>query len=509
MQPQPFSSEIDHSLPSPHSFTDGPSDEAGVDVLRELHDARETLKEKDAAILQLRNSVRELASRLRGVSQFIDLREDIEERLNSMATSHAEQVEQLHSESREARLDLLENRVHIRSVEQALRDSHAADINRRALQLLDDRTKEVNMQNFNLVRDKLVLAKNMEDTRQKCIVLEDRNVDLRRKVDLSSSSESELIARSVRQKREIERLKGQIKITEENMTTLENDYEQRLTLQEKSHVKEVRQLMAERNQARVDAQTLRRELQQLRKVSAKVVEQRGELEMFFYAALQEVREHIAVERQQRILAGGSFAPESLKAAQTTSSSMRLAAQDRLQITDYYGGTGSLYPPSPSRRAWDTDSKGFPVLRGGGKVSGKALPPIPGSTPSGASGRTPNCTLHSTGDDNHNPFSQLGEDEFPEGGTMFLETGAAQLSFKSIPDAPAWKDIQKVDITDLDWPDKERVIRILFKRLRQQQQHVIRKAASKESEDSLSVHGGKSGVGLEDADPASLVFLTQQ
>lgn len=498
------SSEIQRGSPeelkATRSINENELSEAGRDTLlvalKQVRENEAVIIEKDRYIGQLQKSIKELAKQLKGVAEFIDLREDIEERLEIMEKFHREEIAKFKSQAQDARLDMLENKVKLRREEEILKKNHERDVAIKATELLDRRTREVNDQNFELVKDKLLMARDMETARAQCAVLTTENASLRRKAQLATGAESELLVRSVAQKKQIALLKKQIKTTEENIEKIVKEYDQRLAKQEKMYEKQVLMLTQERDEARHDAHVFRTELKRLREASSKVTNLHSELQLFFHEALREVRLEVFEERRRAIM-GAPCGTNSNKALNTSSSALRLESQPRLMITDVYGTA------SRNRSEWATDKRGFPVLVSKNSSNPSLLPPIPGDNTLEGSGGSLTATSQSGGsggrpiqgpagflrcvrnvnvdyvisDSNEEEDSQgrllttgEGEAKPPEerevGEGECVEYGTTTKNPHAIPSAPSLTELQQIDIRQLTWSEKERVLYYLFKRLQQ-------------------------------------------
>lgn len=487
-----------------------------------LWDASAELQDKERRLTQMQATIRGLGKRLQNVDNFADLREDIEERLQVMQKAHRDDVEHFQGAAKEARLDMLENRIRLRSVEEELRGRHEADVNQRAAALLDDRTRQVNVENAELSRQRIVLAKAYDATQKQTADVARANAALRQRSEITAATEVELLARSVAQQREIAALKKQIKVAEDSFSKLIDDYDEKLLAQAEDHGRQTRQLTKERDDARNDARRTQAELMKLRAAAAKVVQQRGDLDNFFFDALTTVRAQVIEERRQRLLLGTS-SPVAPSEVSTASSTLRLDTQrQRLQLTN---GRSTL--PSSTfhnasntqRRSWGTDARGLPVLLDSTNISGKALPPIPLPSSSSGNGRGALVTADTSGGnagDQRADFntSHRGASASEEEEEFFYDTRGTSsgLGASTIPDAPTWREIQSVDIKDLCWADKERVIRLLFRRIRHQQQYQSTKRTqapgrvAAESAAAYSASHGRTGTSMFADDD---VFLTQQ
>jgi len=368
-------------------------------------------------------------------------------------------------------------------------------------------TKEVNDQNFLLVKDKIILARDMESARRRRSVLEVENTELRRKIALSTGTEKELLQRSVKQKREVSKLKEQVKTTEDGLNSIVEEYEQRLAKLRADHEKSIKALTVERDDARNDAKKLLVELKRLRELSGQLVLQHSELEQFFYDALRTVRCEIVQERRRQIV--GMPCSVGPSASQTASSTLRLQTQPRLMLTETANSTAL-----PRLHQWGRDGKGLPVLLSNSSNNKKKQKRTSKSVDSlGTLIKTNHSQLpylHYDGDDHDEAHSR---DEDPDAMNVeeeaeFFDDTAAAPSLRHIPDAPTMAQIQRVDIASMSWTEKERVIRYLFKRLQQQTHRRPAPADggsdSTTTQDEAEMKMPPSGLVMRDSD----TFLTQ-
>lgn len=484
-----------------------------LEALKKVREYESVITEKDRYINQLQKSIKELAKQLKGVAEFIDMREDIEERLDAMEKFHREEIFKFKTQAREARLDMLENKVSLRREEAVLKQNHERDVAIKATELLDKRTREVNDQNFELVKDKLLMARDMEMARSQCAVLTSENATLRRKAQLATGAESELLIRSVAQKKQIVLLKKQIKTTEENIEKIVQEYDQRLSKQEKQYTKMLREVTEQRDSARHDALVLRTDLKKLRDASAKVANLHTDLQLFFHEALRDVRLEVLEERRRAIAT--SPCGTTNKAVNTSSSALRLESQPRLMITDVFGTL------SRNRSEWTTDKKGFPVLVSKNSGPSGLLPPIPSDTASFDTTISSHIKTESGGKLEPAGFLRCVRDLDVPGVASSTENsqdmwgatgeGAGEdenvelddmMRYKnphSVPSAPSLTDLQQIDIRQLTWSEKERVIYYLFKRL--QQVSGSRRYVEQHNSSNTSKDAAEMGP--------SATFLTQQ
>ncbi|CBZ26461.1 conserved hypothetical protein [Leishmania mexicana MHOM/GT/2001/U1103] len=549
------------------------------------------LRAKDNEIAHLRRTVHELSSQLHNALTALDQREDTSAELHELKSTYEAEEERRENEMRHARLEMLESRVKYRTREEKLAETYAVDVHAKAMEMLQPHTQKVHDKNFELMKEKIMLAQEVTTMRAKYKDLQEKYALLKRKTDLDGSATREMLQRSLLQKNEIASLRLQVKTTEDNLNAVVAEYDKKLYAENEIHEEAIRLLAHERDAARRDALQLQRELVHLRSAAGNVLAQRSELESFFYAALEEVRQGVVEERRQLLLEnttkGGVINSKQVSPSHTISSLLRLGAPERLMLTDS-ASPALLRSSSPA--GWAVDRKGFPkrivaaastnlrsragVAAASSTISASrsaplgdaallklqaspsvekamvdgALVTLPDASPSylRSSGHgvppllaraTDRCAVvaasaaqsgwRSTSCEDGAPF-RLGpptvEDDYgapcpaPVGQHGALDTAEAGdfSPLRSLPSAPTWQDVKRVDVSELRWVDKERVIQLLFKRIRQDgRQHArMLQHASLKSDPLGSKIDAVAPVEVLPSDATelgrdSLTFLTQQ
>lgn len=270
-------------------------------ALKKIRMSEQLILEKDKTILHLRKTVNALSKKLKGVAQFIDLRDDIEERLNGMERRHDEEIKKYKSQATDARFDLIEKKIHLKVEEKKLKEGFEQEVAQKASALLSGRTKAINLQNFELLKDKLLLTQEVEDTRVKCDALEKENASLRTELKVVSASEKECLKRSTAFKKQVETLKKEVMSTEDRLDEVVKEFTVRMERQTKHYDKKCRIVEEERDAARFDALNLQAELQRLRAASSTVLGRYQDIQWFFHDALRQVRMEIMAERRNEIV----------------------------------------------------------------------------------------------------------------------------------------------------------------------------------------------------------------
>ncbi|XQJ32073.1 hypothetical protein NXY56_008198 [Leishmania guyanensis] len=506
------------------------------------------LRAREKEVVHLRRTIQELSSQLNCVLTTLDQRADTSAELETLKKTCEEEAVQHEKGMRCARLEMLESRVKYRTMEEHLAATYEADVHARATELLEPHTKEVHDKNFELLKEKIMLTQEVSMVRAEYKDLRDTYVRLKRQTDLDGGASREMLQRSVSQKDQIASLRQLVKTTEDNLNAVVAEYEEKLLTDSKTQQAVIQSLTRERDAARRDALQLRHELQQLRSAAGNVLAQRSELETFFYAALEEVRVGVVEERRQLLLENTPAAritnARQVPPAHTMSSLLRLEGPERLLLTD--GANPALLTSSPST-SWTVERKSFPKriaavsLRNAQPAARVAAASSTSSARRFASPLLPTRSQHDaavstsadqggwrrtavdvdsafrlgtkTAQESHGASSPAAREE--HGG---LDT-AEEVSFpllKSLPSAPAWRDAKRVDIKDLCWVDKERVIQLLFKRIRQEgqrqailsQRAALLKDSFVEKAETVAAVEGLS-CDTKEISRSSLTFLTQQ
>lgn len=340
------------------------------------------VRAKEAEIARLRRTVQELGVQLNNALHTLDARADTAAELQALKDASAAQDERRVDEVREVRLDMLESRVKLRTREAQLASKYEGDVQARATELLATHTKEVHEENFELLKEKLLLAQEVATSRAVYKELQDSYRKLRRETDLDENAKTELLQRSVQQKTQIAALRQQVKTCEDNLDKVVSEYDRTLKEQERNHQATVLTLTKERDDARRDALRLKRELNQLRSTAGTVLAQLSDLDDFFYAALDEVRRRVVEERRQGLSADQPDATNDAKSAsftpaQTAASILRLETAERLLILGSLNtapsASSTMDRKGPSKLGAAASARYGAAARG--SCSSSALPPV--------------------------------------------------------------------------------------------------------------------------------------
>ncbi|RNF25997.1 uncharacterized protein Tco025E_01784 [Trypanosoma conorhini] len=455
---------------------------------------QDTLEERDYHLSSLQKRIEWLEGELASVGAFRESRDTHQCEMEALKKAYADEQASHARDSHTLRLQLMEERVRIRAEEQLLRKRHGDDVRNLALGLLSQKTREVHEENQQLLEEKVFLSGDAKEAREQADALRRENSQLRRSAALARSTEVALTASAARQQREVKLLKAQIEATEENLNEVVGDYERRLQQQAKEHASALRVLTQERDAAKCSAERFRRELVKLRSLSRQMVERRTELEMFFYDALAQVRREKLEERRRGARSIGCRQTNS-SSVQPTTPRLRKRDGELLMISD----RGMRLPPTPSSRLdggegstpWHNKEAPF----GARSTSTNSLPLV-ALTKRDLSNTQDNRLIPAK--EWHYSVTGALQTRFPP---LAEEPLLANSDLSCVPSAPKLKDLQAIEISELSWKDKERVLQILFKKLQG------RSSVSNENQ-CISTEDAEFLLFGEAVNPETHTFLTE-
>ncbi|RNF05529.1 hypothetical protein TraAM80_04451 [Trypanosoma rangeli] len=464
------------------------------EVVEAMAAIQDMLESRDYHLLSLQKRIEWLEEELASVNSFRDARDTHRREMEALKKAYADEKDDHARDSQTLRLQLMEERVRIKAEEQRLLERHEEDVRKLAQRLLSQKTREVDEENQQLLGEKLFLWGDANAARERAETVQRENIEFRRNAALARSAEAEYAAGAARQRREMKLLKEQIETTEENLNKVVEDYEQRLQKQAKEHATALRQLTQERDAAKCSAERFCRELVKLRSLSQKMVKRRTELEMFFYDALAQVRRE-KLEENRRGTRSIGYHQTNSSFFQPTPPRLRKRDDEPLMISD----RGMQLPLTPFSRLSDgegnTPCQNKETLFGDGGMDTNTLPLV--------------ALTRSECDITHNN-RLIPAKEWHYGGNGVLQTRFPPLAeepllphsdFSCIPSAPKLKDLQSIEISQLSWKDKERVLQLLFKQLQGRvNSSKVKQCTSKDDANFL--------VGGVAVNPETHTFLTE-
>ncbi|KAJ9465388.1 hypothetical protein DIPPA_00018 [Diplonema papillatum] len=439
-----------------------------------------TIAVKDQLLDDKEIEIKKLEAELESVAKHKRDKHEMEDLITSLKDDLLTTKEKYERELSKLRFQSLEEKVRLKNEEKSLNEKFSHAVNQKAMELLDGQTRSIHSENTELRLYHHKLEKEFMQLSKQSKVLEDEKKKKEREIELSKQSVEEYSRQSYRSHKEIRDLTSRNQQLEVNAAKLVRQFEAstQSVLEEKNG--EISQLQAHLREAQQALKVRSIELFRIRRLARIIVQQRSELEMFFTEALEYVKQQLATEKLgKRDAPGGPAAgrirvkakkkgpPFVLAGAGTAAApsefSMHFASGDFKTVIQESADDHKLVTPS-----------------------GSELPPI----------------LNPTKPDT---ASQGGRSLGSSAGENRLAATPVEASLKDMDRDLSTAD-GRIDVSDLSWADKERVLRILFAKISSSQG--ARRNESSVSSETSSVKSASHTPQplLEDK---SKTFITQQ
>lgn len=464
---------------------------ADLDKVRaDFHSERKRLlaeiNDRDEEISALQNKCSVVQGDLSALQTFASDRDRLYAEMHAFREHHQRECERYEAEISRLRFVSLEEKVRVKAEERIMTEKFEAEVNDRAMKLLDVKTRSIHNENFALLQDKVLLEQELDRLVSDNKSMKSLTSTQKREVELAKVADDEYAKRGARQSREIKDLRNQCKLMEQNIAKLIDEYEHKLDVQSSNSQTAIDALKEERDLAIRNAELRHKELVKMRQLTKSFVSQRSELEIFFNEALEYVREQILIERNVIVQEKFRLQQPGLQQGKTNG---------RLLISD----GGRSFPAAAGTSAGDFQHTRKPSTGSSGAAQiPKGQPPRGGSGAMMASehpffqGSKGFDSLY-TGAHDDEPVSARVHSQPPSGGPRRISSGAAALPLihskppsggqpssalvpsrhstpAQLPPAPpvagAAASIigSSADISQLSWIDKERVLRILLAKI---------------------------------------------
>lgn len=456
----------------------------------------EILKERDRQIADYASLTERLQGDLRQASRYVQQRQEhvmelkhLHDQLEEMAAKHEKDLTAL-------RFQTLDRKIKLVALEKTMRQGFKDMVEEESNRLLDVQHRTLLERNRVLEEEKVDMAHDIEDLMHLANNFTKERETMKRRAELHRRAHEEVLRHTVASSRhnrekemKVQRLEAKVRELLLAHKTMEEDMEQRYSAKIASLEHELR----ETNSA---LQLHRLELRQMRDLASKVVQQRTDLERFFYVALQDCQRY---RHQLNASANAGkivISPRPLSSASGSGSSRGdlIGSSKRLHLlTSSSGGAGivtlgselnsssfSIQPPphadtitrenmmnttTSGRVCLNTSSKGdsTALMETVGK-SPTPLPPV--NPPSGKSNtagsgnannkvRPPLAPASALSQSNRNGHPSPSETFITQTGlSPTTEKSPARTSGAEPPDPGVYME-------DLPWEDKEKVIKALL------------------------------------------------
>eukprot|EP00796_Vickermania_ingenoplastis_P003853 gene3853-2731_t len=418
------------------------SKESSVALMEQYN---EMLKERDKQISDYASVTERLQSDLRQASRYVQQRQEhvmelkhLHDQLEEMAAKHEKDLTAL-------RFQTLDRKIKLVALEKTMRQGFKDMVEEESNRLLDLQHRTLLERNRVLEEEKVEMAHDIEDLMHLANNFTTEKAKMKRRAELHRKAHEEVLRHTVTSNRntrdkeiKVQRLEAKVRelLMEKKMMreTIEGEYSARIA--------ELEHKLKETNSA---LQLHRFELRQMRNLAKQVVQQRTDLENFFYVALQDCKRY----RGQLNSASSMSFPEhsqrpmSSRSGVSSSKAVKVSPGPPADGVDF-NASFSIQPPAHA----DTISRDKTMLsetissRGTTKSSLRGVPrkgPV----------ELPPVQSPGSGPGKHEAQKQL------EGETFMTQTGLkAAVAAKPPPEPCAY-------IEELPWEDKEKIIKALL------------------------------------------------
>ncbi|CCW65941.1 unnamed protein product, partial [Phytomonas sp. Hart1] len=249
------------------------------------------LHERDRQIDEYAKLIPQLQSEVLQASCFIRERDEHEQELRNLQKQFTEVETRHQKELFNLKFEAIDRKIKLFAMEKVMREQFQNVVEQRLQKLTEERHKTLIEQNATLQKEKIDMTRDMERLLSMTSTMGGELTTLQRSMELHRNVHEEVLKHSVvriRQQRgkdsKLQRLEFKLREQkaelEEIHTKLSHQYEGR-----------IRGLEEELKATQNTLKTHRTELQHVRQYAARVVEQRSDLETFFYKVLADCRRY--------------------------------------------------------------------------------------------------------------------------------------------------------------------------------------------------------------------------
>eukprot|EP01062_Namystynia_karyoxenos_P055960 TRINITY_DN4695_c3_g1_i1.p1 TRINITY_DN4695_c3_g1~~TRINITY_DN4695_c3_g1_i1.p1 ORF type:complete len:604 (+),score=272.48 TRINITY_DN4695_c3_g1_i1:96-1814(+) len=426
--------------------------EKAAERLRERElELQEVIKARDGEISAKADEIQSLEAALESVALFKKEKHEMEHEILELKRELSETKERYERDLSKLRFHSLEEKVRLKAEEKALNEKFTQQVNQRAMDLLDPHVRQIHTENIELRNNHRKLEQEYTTLSMQSKALEEERRRKQREIELSQQSVEEYSKQGYRAHKEIRELSTRNRQLETNIARIVTQYEgdrQQLAKQGTEDCIALEQNLRDARQA-LEVRSL--ELHRIRRLARVIISQRSDLETFFNEALEFVRQQVGRERLGKLPADPRGAP-SASAPHARRPSGGSSAAARQRALQQSGGAAAPAPPHSGRGSQQGQGElaAFaagdfrPLLSIENRADGQL-----GTPPDSAAGQLPPIA--------GTPGGSGAGQGLPRGSQPRPDKGPA----------PGSAEEARVDIGDLSWADKERVLRILFAKINSQ------------------------------------------
>nr|CCC95036.1 conserved hypothetical protein [Trypanosoma congolense IL3000] len=247
------------------------------------------IEERDEQVSQYALLVHRLQNEMRAGAQSIHLRQEhllevqrLEDRIEEMKTEHECELSAL-------RFQTVDRKMRLLALEETMRESFQAKVEQESSVMLEKKSHELLKNYRELQEERSRLVKDINELMQLATVKAAEFADERRKGNLRQHACEEAlrrIAHSNKRSRDMQMKTQRLEQHVKDLLQEKKSVREELSRQYEGKISTLEKALAETQSS---LRSHRAELQRMRYAASKVVEQRSDLEKFFYVALDDVR----------------------------------------------------------------------------------------------------------------------------------------------------------------------------------------------------------------------------
>lgn len=274
----------------------------------------EALRERDRQIAEYASLTERLQGDLRQASRYVQLRQEhamelkhLHDQLEEMAAKHEKDLTAL-------RFQTLDRKIKLVSLEKTMRQGFKDIVEEEANRLLDLQHRTLIVRSKMLEEEKVDMAHDIDDLIQLANTLSKEKEVMRRCADLHHRVHEEVLRYTVTVNRQHTKKEEKAQLLEAKLRDLLQKYN---TVKEDMHKKystRIAELEMQLIDTQASLQQHRLELLQARELAKKVVNQRTDLERFFYVALSDCQRY---RQQLNKKSASAIAPNNSLASRVT------------------------------------------------------------------------------------------------------------------------------------------------------------------------------------------------
>jgi hypothetical protein len=254
-----------------------------------IHGLEDEIERREETIRVLREHVREATAKLDEFAHFEQDKQQLLHTIGRLRDAERELVLTHEKELTKIKFSSLEEKVKLRAVEKAMTDRFESEVHERAMQLVDTKTQQIRESNIALTRQKAQLEREVTRLTASVRTNAEGMESARREADLAKESHAEYAKQGCKLTRVAKDASRRVRELETRCSDLTRELQTQRVQMGVDHSSEASEMRLELHHARDTAATLKRDLVQMRQLTEHVLNQRSELEAFFYSAIEHTR----------------------------------------------------------------------------------------------------------------------------------------------------------------------------------------------------------------------------